>query len=318
MPAIEILSNGFGVVNRRLGLILVPLFLDFLLWLGPQVTAAPLASQGVELYDQIIAAAPVPYQPPPDLLEEQYHQIQSTFQALGRVNLLRLLATPLVLDVLASPLPSLVASSAETIVSPTAFYWGMVSEGRSLFALWVGLAAAGYLLASLYLSAIARSIKGHPRPWLREALQGWWKLVLFALLVVAGAVTLGLPLAMLLSLASFVVPEVASLLGIGLTVAVVVLVVGLFFVNPAFFVGEAGVLEGIRQSLRLVRRHLGSCLNFILLVTVIQWGITLAWGPLLGHPAGVLVAMVGNAYVVTGLAAAAMIFYQEKGKELAK
>lgn len=318
MPVVEVLSSGFAVINRRLWLILVPLFLDFLLWLGPQVTAPPLASRGVEFYNQLVAATPLSYRPSPEVMQEQYAQVQSTLQGLGQVNLLRLLVTPLVFDLLAAPLPSLIATASTAVASPTAFYWGTIGDLRSLLALWLGLATASYLLASLYLSAIARAIKDSSQPWLGEALRGWRKLGLFALLVLAGALILGLPLMLLLSLVGLAVPEVASLLEMGLMVGMAVLLIGLFFVVPAFFIAEAGVLKAIGQSWHLVRHRLRASLGLIALVTIIQWGVSLAWGPLLGHPAGVLVAMAGNAYIATGLAAAVMIFFREKRKELSK
>ena len=54
---IDAFGRGFETVLSRISLIALPVFLDLFLWLGPQLSVAPLTAElGTLLEDQLQAA----------------------------------------------------------------------------------------------------------------------------------------------------------------------------------------------------------------------------------------------------------------------
>ena len=91
----------------------------------------------------------------------------------------------------------------------------------------------------------------------------------------------------------------------------------LFFSVPAIFVSSAGPLQAIQRSVGTVRRHLWASLALILLTWLILAGMGQAWELLASYvpsPYGVLLGILGNAYVASGLIAAGMVFYIQRSE----
>ena len=94
--------------------------------------------------------------------------------------------------------------------------------------------------------------------------------------------------------------------------------VHLFFRVPAIFVSRAGPLAAIQRSVGLVRRHLWPSVALIILTWLILAGMSRVWDLLasnLQSPYGVVLVILGNAYVASGLIAAAMVFYLQRSEQ---
>jgi len=90
--------------------------------------------------------------------------------------------------------------------------------------------------------------------------------------------------------------------------------VHLFFAVDAIFVSKAGPLAAIQRSVVLVRQHLRPSVALIVLTWLILAGMTRVWDVLAGSlqsPYGVVLGILGNAYIASGLIAAGMIFYMQ-------
>ena len=66
------------------------------------------------------------------------------------------------------------------------------------------------------------------------------------------------------------------------------------------------------NSIRVVSSSFWSSLGFIIITWVIMSGMGLIWGSLARAPAGQAVAILGNGYIESGLAAASMLFYRNR------
>src|SRR5262249_30188073 len=93
--------------------------------------------------------------------------------------------------------------------------------------------------------------------------------------------------------------------------------VHLFFSVAAIFVSNAGPLLAIQRSVGLVRRHLWPSVALIVLTWLILAGMGRVWDVLassLQSPYGVVLGILGNAYVASGLIAAGMVFYTQRSE----
>lgn len=306
---IDTLSLGFSVVNRQLWLLFIPLFLELSVSLAPRVTAGPVVEQAFRVYEGSLQS--VQQELGGNIggmeVESMLSETKEAAKSLSSFNLL---------SILLWQVPTL-TGGALAILS--------VSKGLQISAFWplaatiVGLTALGLLLAAVYFTAVATPIRGEGylptlfyarlrRNWTR--LMGYYALLAFVLL--AGAVVA----AMLLGLVSLINQGLASLLT-GLLFALALLgVLYLFFADEAIIVGDARALAAPRLSTMLVYRNYWASLGLAVLTGVILGGTHLVWQAISGTAPGILVALVGNAYISTGITAAIMMFYRDRAQAL--
>ena len=109
----------------------------------------------------------------------------------------------------------------------------------------------------------------------------------------------------------------AMLVFIALQLAIIWAAIHLYFALPAVVVGAHGPIAAIKSSVQVVRQSLWSALGLIGFILVISVGISLVWQILGSQPLGTLVGIVANAYVMTGLSAATLLFYYDRTRESA-
>lgn len=302
---IDTLSAGYNLVNRRLWLILVPVFLDLLLWLGPHLSVAPLIID-------IINLAP-PAEMRPDQVEALEQARQTMLQMAQEFNLLGLL----VAGFLGVPgligVTSLGASFVSKAVFPLYDWWAVLL-------LVIVLVIASIWLGAIYLVPLAQIVReggngdtGDRPLLLAAARQYWltgWRLSLYFVLLLAVMVSLGMPLSLIISIIMVFNPNLAAFFGGLLWIAALWVAFYLFFTIQSITVGQTGVLRSLWNSLNVVRWNLGSALGLVLLVNLVQRGMPIVWRWLAQEPWGVPIGIVGNAYIGTGLMASTMIFYR--------
>ncbi|MBI4491723.1 MAG: hypothetical protein HY690_02905 [Chloroflexi bacterium] len=296
---IDTLSAGYGIVNRRIWILLIPILLDLFLWLGPQVSVSPLVGQALTRWGA-----------PASLTLEQVQAIdearRSVMSAADEFNLLSLLSSGLV------GVPSLVVVIGGQGPFQLIDNWSM-ALGVALGAALLGL-ASGCTYYVLLAQQVRGSVGGATLPW-RALGHLWpaWRRVMGLLLVLAGlGVLLGLPLAFVLAGAALVSPVLASIGLACVLMALVWLQLYLFFAPGAIFVSQVGPLQAIRGSVAVVRAHFWPAVLLITLIWVILLGMAQVWVRLATSPGGTLVGILGNAYIASGLVAANLVFYQER------
>lgn len=295
---IDTLSAGYGVVNRRVWILLIPVLLDLFLWLGPQVSVAPLLGQALTAW-----------RAPATFSAEQARGLEEMRRGMlgvaDELNLLWLLA----------PTQVGVPSAAALFGGRGSFQfvdsWG-AALGVALGSVLIGLA-----LGSVYYALLAQQVRdGATTPlaafW--HAYLGWRRVIGLLLALSGLGALLGLPLAFVLASAALVSPALASFGVAFVLLALLWLQVYLFFAPHAIFVSEVGPLQAVRRSVTLVRAHFWPAVLLISLVWLILLGMSQVWVYLagVGGTAGTLLGILGNAYVASGLVAAAMVFYWER------
>ena len=311
MGLIDSLSAGYRLVSRRWWLILIPVLLDLFLWMGPRlavtevvdgVSALLVAPAGVELGEGYA-----------DSLEQMELLLQL---AAEDANLFTLLGAGL------PGVPSLMATTrADMTLLPVD---RMVTELTSVWqALLWGLAIvlAGTLLTSIYVSWVGRAVMTDYReeerhPVTTHTLQTWSRILLFILGLLILIIILGIPVVFLITLLMLLGQGVGILMlnlaSIFLLWFGVWMAIYLYFVIDAIVLNRVNVLRAVWNSINVVLRNFWPTVGLILLVNVISGGMTLILQRLAFASWSLLLGILVNAFVGSGLTAASLIFYSER------
>lgn len=292
---IDTLSAGYRLLHRRLWVLAIPTALSAYLWLGAPVTLSPV-TDGVR---RALADAARALGGDEASREGWARQILSADVrvAMAWLNFVPLMAPP------AGAAPG--------------GRWGALVIEQPLqivgAALVINLLAL--VLSSLYLTVLAEAVRGEARgPLERVRRAGRVALDIVRYLLALGGFGLILALPFLAISALVIVALPASTL-----LVLLIWYVALFwayvytgFAPEAISLGRAGPLRAIYHSVGVVRRDLAGTLGLLLLSFVIANGLGLVWRQIAVSPPGVALAILGSAYVGSGLAAARMVFYRDR------
>ncbi len=96
-----------------------------------------------------------------------------------------------------------------------------------------------------------------------------------------------------------------------------ILLIATMFVPEAIVLDSAGPVQAIRSSLRVVSGNFVQTIGFFLVSILISPGLLSIWERITFHPAGLILAIVLNAGMVTSLAIASLGFYQVRSRTAA-
>ncbi|MBK9943108.1 MAG: hypothetical protein IPP13_15990 [Kouleothrix sp.] len=310
---IDSISEGYAAINRRPWIILIPVLLNLYLWFGPQLSLGPLVTSAIDtlkraqpaladqediqlMYDQLLATGGV--------------DLRQQLALLNYVPTLHLyvvgaLETAGGLPAIPEVLQPINSQRADTIA--------VSSVGGALVSILV-LNACALVLSAVFLSQVGGAVR---RDWsLVLALRHTPKIglvILSALGIVAGAgLALGLPLLFLVTLLLYL-NQTLGLLALFLLYWVGVWVsIYIGFMREAIVMSGLGPLRAIYASFNVVRRNIWATLGFLLLSLIIRLGSGVIWHSLVNSRVGVIIAIIGSAYIGSGLVAARMAFYRER------
>jgi hypothetical protein len=353
------LAAGFEMLGQRLWLIVLPVLLDLLLWLGPRLSIAPLLRQFVA----VLLAQPTA---DPTMASQVAQATQMLEQFGDRFNLFSLLATLPLLNV-----PSLMAQHVPGSISPLDGPRVLLATNVLTPVAWsVVLVPGGLLLGFLYLNSLARQVRvlrspeeegralspwgslsqsaarrsesgglampvrsggegseaegpAPPVPGEVEggqvegpALRGSLGKLVRVLLFATGLMGFGMMLVPLWMLLVGVILTAVPLLGILLWSLGIGLggyfALHLLFVIPGVLLGGRGLLRAAWESILLIHTQFSSVVALVLLVVVIYQGLGFVWSLPPGDSWMLLIGILGNGCIATGLTAALFVFYQER------
>ena len=290
---IDTLSSGYRLINRWPLLLAPPIVLDLFFWFGPRLSAPkPLQA----MTDQLISQS------------EASEEILGMLRAgTAQSDLFALLALQLPSMMRLLPPGQIPLVAARPQVELTSV--------EQTFGLGVVLGLVGLLLSTIYLVPIGRAVRDSRPDWAGSLSPIWrsWlrQLALLGLLVVA-AVGAAIPLAFITAVLTVVGLPLGTLMLFVVQIVVIWLLVYLFFVVNAIIVSEVGPVQAIRYSVVVVRTNFWSSIGLILLTVIISIGLPEVFKLIARVAVGVPVAILANAYINTGLAAASMLFYRDR------
>lgn len=307
---IETLTSGFNVVNRVPWVLVLPVLIDLLLWLGPRLSVANLAER---VFSNIAGLVGRLGQDPATAAGVQIEQLNQQLEwarAAAKVfNLLSLLAFN-GLRVRSSAVPAELGGTGGNL-ELGAF------SGLALAA--IALALFGILLSVAWLGMLAQQVRDGRVDYtllLLAAPRYWLAIVALIGLMMGGGIAVFVPLSLAAAIAQLFAPALAAFIGvfiaIGFQLALFWCLVYLYFFTSAVVTSEVGPLKAALNSIRVVSASFWSALGFIIITWVIMSGMGVIWHSLARAPAGQAVAILGNGYIESGLAAAAMLFYRDR------
>ncbi len=293
------LSTGFDTVTRQLWLLVLPLGVDLFLWLGPRLKAAGLWSlvsfdipSGLDAQTRLFA-------------QELQTTIRQTFETTNWFVWLR----PMLFGV-----PGLMGGAGQPPAGIPPAEW-QLSDNVSFFVALAVLAVLGVGLGGLYWSLIARQARDGRVDWgaaLGRMAVVWPRLIGLALLITGIAFLIWAPLVML----GLILGGALGLLGALAVMSALSLLAWLLFYVTFSIHGivlyNQRVLDAVRASVRLGRTYFWSTFGLLAALVAIEWGMGLIWSLAPADSWLWAVSIAGNAFVVTGLSMATMVFYMDR------
>ena len=318
------LTTGFEMVGRHLWLVVLPMLLDVLLWLGPRLSPLPLMRRFADL----LMAQPLP---DPSAAEQIELMVELLDQFGDRFNLFSLLSSLPLLNV-----PSLLARRAPALASPLGEPEVLLIKGLLVLMAWtIVLMPLGLALGFLYLNGLARRVRAmrspegsNTGPGEVEGAQERSRVTRFLIkianvfLFATILFILGMIVVPLWSLAVGAIMLIAPpfgflawVIGTGLGGY---LALHLLFVLPGVLVGERGLFRAMVESFVMIQMQFPSVVGLILAVVVIYEGLGFIWSLPSSDSWALFVGILGNGCIATGLTSAIFVFYQERVGQLPK
>ena len=299
---IDAIADGCFAVARRPYVLIPPVALDLWYWLGERFTPAPLVEAFLRL-----AAAVQQAQPSPQEAVLTPAQVEAFRAVEGDFNLFWLLTSRGLRTLLPELAPGGVARPwPQGVLDVRA--WPLVVLGA------LALALLGLFCLALYLAGVAQLVRDEPfdlRQLARRAPVYWLRLLGLVAIILGGLVLLGMPLILLLGILTLVGVNVTALLAL-FFFPLVWLYCYLALAPEAIVVSDVGPLRAIKLSVGIVRRNFWPVIGLLLATLLLTQGFPVLWQVVAGRVAGVPLAIAGNAFLGTGLTAAAMYFYKER------
>lgn len=301
---VDLLIEAYTTLNRRLWVLAIPIGLDFFLWMGPQILPRHLGNALASAWQEMMQRAPG-Y---PQIEPEWGTRVVEALRDWGtHTNLARFLSgsvTPLLLPRLSNPaLPGF---------TPPA--WAPPS-GWAVVPVFLVTIALGVLLWGLYLVPIAdlvRESKESGKAMLRRAGVAWWRMLGLVFIVPLVGFVFALPAGFLASITALISPTLAALMFYSGVAFILWMLFYLYFAPNAILISGVGPLRAIYYSIQVVRSSLWQSLGFVLLSLMIRIGTISLWQRFANWSLGIALAILVNAYIVSGLATASLLFFRER------
>lgn len=305
MPA---LRAGFDTVISHLGLVLFPVALDLVLWLGPHVGASVVLQAVLDEFKNMAAIAAVPT----DVSSVALGQLSDLFNGVNFLGTLRTFPIGIA-SLMAGVLGSLTPLGNAQI-------WQVATPDSLLLTIF-GLTALGWVLGAAYFRTVAAVSIRSEGPVTTEAVEpqtkvpGIFRTVLqvavFSLLFSLALLLIGFPaltvVALLTSLNS-ILGQIVLLAG---AFAAFSIFVPLFFSPHGMFTHNENALRSLCSSFRLMRAGLPMNSMFVLVAVLLTAGLNYLWARPEPDSWLTLVAILGHGFIATAVLAASFIYYRE-------
>jgi hypothetical protein len=297
---IDTLGLGYAALVGRPLAVLPILLLELALVFSPRVRLAPV-SQGVA-----------------DRLRHDGDEtgIASAIERMAEMNVVEFasLRMPLVRTPVLSP------ALSDANVQSSGWYASFSALPGGVVALIAAIAfVLGVIVNVVYRSMLAARVRRETValvPSVRLLVQRSVKLIGWAAILTGLAVLVAMPVIVITVLAAIFGYPGSQLLWVLLFIPAAWAFVHFYFSLHALFVDDSGPYEALRASYRVVQRHFWQSMRFIMTTLLISTGLTFALQAMAASLVGIMLAISINAFVVSGIIVAAMLFYRDRARRL--
>lgn len=301
------LMAGFDATANHIGLLLLPVLLDLLLWFGPHLRLDQLIGRMIAgMQDQAGANAG-------EMGDLARFSAQFWSILVERLNYFSILRTYPV------GIPSLMVTS-QPLNTPLGqpASWEVPSLGIAAL-LWILFTLIGLGLGAFYFSMIAQVIASEKLS-LREIISAWSRMarrtVLLALLLAIFMVALSVPASCLISLAAMGALPFGQI-GLWIFAGLALWILLPFAFSPhGVFLNDTPVLVSLRDSTRITRATMAKTVLFFITLLILDEGLSILWQIPRDDSWLALVGLIGHAFVATALVAASFVYYRDANRWL--
>jgi hypothetical protein len=299
---IHALRAGFDTITNHVVLILFPVVLDLLLWLGPHLRLTQLIKTFVH---QLVSLYSLQDPGSVELLREGqviWDLVAEQFNLLGALR-----AYPV-------GIPSLMVSRfpQQTPIGLPA-QWEIQSLVVVVLS-WALISLVGLLAGTFYFVVVSQAALAGQVDW-RQAMRQWpgaaFQVFLLALLWAGLLIAVSIPSSFLLSVIALGGFSLGQCLLFMFAGFLVWLVLPLLFSTHGIFVNQHNMIRSLKASVVLTQRTLPTTLLFFVIVFLLSKGLDLLW---LAPPETswmTLIGVAGHAFITTGLLASSFIYYRD-------
>ena len=288
------LRAGFDAIAGNIAVILIPLGLDVLLWLGPRLNIDRLIQPFLQQWGAFATSSGVQ----PDSVQAQLATYQQFF---SEFNLLAVLRTfPIgVFSLMSGRLPAPTPLGTPTVLE--------VNSVFNLLGLVFLLTVVGWMLGGLYFRWVAALVVSDTPATGQAVLQTLLYSTIWSVLTWM----LGMPLFVVL----YVLYTINSLVGEGAVLILAFLslwlIVPVFFSPHGIFVRKQNAVASFLGGFQLTRFTLPATSLFVLTVVLIGIGMNVLWSVPAVDSWLALVGLMGHAFITTALLASSFVYYHD-------
>ena len=298
------LVAGFDTITNHIALIIIPIGLDLLLWLGPRLRLKVLIERWVgEVVSQSLSIAP----------DVETGEMLGAAQELWSVaaehfNLLTALKSYPV------GIPSLITSILPIempLGTPVFIEVESIAYAAGLFLLF---SLIGLVLGSLYFLFVSKAAIQGNIEW-RQSLKDWpwisFQVIFLTLILFVLLLAVSVPAGCVISFAvlgSMALGQCAVLMYAGVLIWIIF---PLLFSAHGIFVNHQKVWLSIKQGIHITRLTLPTTSLFFLSALLLTQGLGFLWRVPPASSWLLLIGLTGHAFVSTGLLSASFIYYRD-------
>jgi hypothetical protein len=289
------LAAGFDSVATHILVILPPVVFDLLLWLGPHLRLKGFLQPLIDRFIPYVAKNLPSSFPDITTVQKSWTTIADNFNLLAFLRTFPIGVTSLLSFQLTGNTPLGGAASVDA-----GSFFGVAGWVMLLIVLgWLSGSLYYYWVSVVALSPGARSLWGSVK-----------QSVMLSLIWVAALILFGTPIFLLLSVL-LVIPVVGQIILFIVGMALIWMVMPIFFSAHGIFALQLDAMRAILTSLRLVRFTLPNTGLFLLVFLLLNEGMNFLWRTPQQASWWMLVGIIGHAFVSTALLAASFVYYRD-------
>jgi hypothetical protein len=295
------LRAGFDAIASHLTVVVVPLVLDILLWLGPRLRTDQLFRP---IFDEMSNFARYNGFPVADLKTLQDNS-NLVLEGLKQYNLLSALRTfPIgVFSLMSSAMPNKTPLGAPSVIQ--------VNSILTLMGWILLLTLMGWMGGGLFFRWVSLTVIDPAKSDGNRFVQSILQTMLISITYFILGIMIGTPLLIVLALIMAVSPLLAQGLLLLLGLLSMWLIVPVFFSPHGIFLRRQNAFSSMYASLKMARFTMPTSSLFVLAVLLIAYGLNFLWNIPSSDSWMVLVGILGHAFVTTSLLAASFIYYRD-------
>jgi hypothetical protein len=293
------LRTGFDTIATHISVILMPLALDLLLWLGPHLSLYQIIQPVLKDFGSLASGGGLKV----DDVQSALDMYRNFFHAFNLFDILR--TFPIGIS-------SLMSGSMPTqspLGIPTTL---QIDSPNLLLALLFLLTIAGWILGGLYFHWVATLVTSETAAVsMASAGRAVLQTLLYSTIWSLVCWTIGLPLVLVM----YILFSINTLLGEGVLLFLgflsMWLIVPIFFSAYGIFVSKQNAFASILGGFRMTRFTLPNSSLFVLTVILLGVGLNFLWSVPANNTWMALVGILGHAFITTALLAASFVYYHD-------